>query len=493
MNAKHVLFAGLISCTLTSPLFGQGNIFPSTQQDFALASTPNNTGLTVVHDAHQVAVYDDGSGSYYFDCIKPGTPIVVFQDVHSGNDPDVAYYKPDNIVSVIFEKAGNIYVQDYLLTSTSPSVVYTIIGTNFVGNGVYPNIDINSNGDGLVTWDDGGIIYAAYYKPGYVGPHTAVGHGSQPDIIQTDDWDMGAITYIESGGDLMIETFVGPHILSGIYTPVTSWAYSPNSIYEFPRIAADRNMYYGGDRQHMTVVAQDYNTQGSAQVDGFFILYGTTMNGPVDVNSDFNSCGGDYPLPAVAYLQGKPRVIWSQIYPSGCTTASNPINYNDVFVSEFNPDGSPSFDYLQVNQTSGQFASFSRNAIASEYDYQNLITPTTYQSGVLYSDNVKLYWKGISSTNPSYLEEQITANHEKEIFSLTTNQLDQTIEVISEDDAPASFTLLDNAGRIVELKNVVNNGQTYTIDISHLSGGMYFLQCSSEASEEVFRVLQVRK
>ena len=59
--------------------------------------------------------------------------------------------------------------------------------------------------------------------------------------------------------------------------------------------------------------------------------------------------------------------------------------------------------------------------------------------------------------------------------------------------APARQLILDNAGRVVELKNISNNDNTYIIDISHLSGGMYFLNCSSTAGQEVVRILQVTK
>ena len=63
----------------------------------------------------------------------------------------------------------------------------------------------------------------------------------------------------------------------------------------------------------------------------------------------------------------------------------------------------------------------------------------------------------------------------------------------SESDDAATFQLLDNAGRVVELREISSEGNVYSIDITHLSGGMYFLHCSSVAGQEVLRVLQVSK
>ncbi|MDG1332833.1 MAG: T9SS type A sorting domain-containing protein [Crocinitomicaceae bacterium] len=105
-----------------------------------------------------------------------------------------------------------------------------------------------------------------------------------------------------------------------------------------------------------------------------------------------------------------------------------------------------------------------------------------------------MFWKRRNAAVPSYIDEQNNITEERgNNFSLVTSPVDQTIEVQSESDDLATFQLLDNAGRVVELRDVSNNNNVYRIDITHLSGGMYFLHCSSAAGEEVLRVLQVNK
>lgn len=232
-----------------------------------------------------------------------------------------------------------------------------------------------------------------------------------------------------------------------------------------------------------------------AQVDGFFILNGTTLNGPVDVNSDFTTCGGDDPLPAVTYHLGRVLVIWNQSNFAGCSTLVPPstVTTEEVLVRYFNSAGSPATNYLQVNQLVSNYVSLSRNSISTEYDGAYLVTGTNYHSGVLYNDTGDLFWKGTSSGNPNYMDESGITGTREENFSLVTSPVDQTIEVLSENDAPANFQLLDNSGRMVDVKTISNNGNQYSIDISHLSGGMYFLHCTSEGNEEVLRVLQVTK
>ncbi len=496
MFIQKLLSVGFFAASITLNANAQ-QIVPSSQPDTPLGGFPNNTGIAIAPAIDlQAAVNDDGGGNFFVNWIEGASGNVVDNDQGNGNDPDVAYYLNADLLAVVYEQGGNIMINRYSLVTLSPTADYTLSGTISVGSGTYPNIDIASNGNGIVTWEDGGQVFVRTYDvtSNSLGPVVNAGQGNQPDAVAMDNADFAGVTYVDQG-KLIIDFIFYPPLNSAAYSIANQWVQYPNDGYRFPRIASDRHEFYGTNALNFTVVAQDYNPTGSAQVDGFFILNGTTLNGPVDVNSNFTSCYGDDPLPVVTYHLGRVLVMWNQNNSAGCATLVPPsaTSTEEVLVRYFNSAGSPATNYLQVNQIQSAFVSVSRNAISTEYDGAYMVTGSNYHSGVLYNDTGDLFWKGISSSNPNYIDEQgITATRENN-FSLATSPVDQTIEVISEDDAPATFTLLDNAGRTVELKTIANNGNNYSIDVSHLSGGLYFLHCSSKGNEEILRVLQIRK
>lgn len=469
----------------------------STANELALWGAPNSTGLAVIPGSMdiQAAVFDDGSGDYYIQWIESTSSTVVDADQQPGTDPDVAYYANEDLVTVVYENGGNVFIDEYFLTSLSP-LDYVLGNTIYVGNGEYPNIDMASTGYGIVTWENGGDVFVSTYTPGTVGPMVWAGGGTQPDVVVTDNYDLAALTYVDPAGELMIETISYFNLFSSSYSIVTSWGpYTPSNFYEYPRIAAERNQFFGGNLENFTVTVQDYGSS-SPIVEGFFVTNGSTMNPAVIVNPDFLSCGGDMPLPVVAYERGRVKIAWSQEYPGTCSglSQSNPnASHNDVFVRMFNPTGTISGDYLEANQWQSTFAPVSRHSLASRYDGVYGVNNSNFQSGILFNDVGDLFWKGIYPGNSVYMDEAgISAEREGSTFSLVTSPVAQTIEVLSETDDVASFQLLDNAGRIVELRDITSNDNVYSIDITHLSGGMYFLNCSSASGQEVLRVLQCK-
>lgn len=496
MKLKLVLF-GCLSAGIGLGTSAQ-QINNSTQQDTQIWGLPLNTGIAIAPGFDvQAAVFDDGGGQYIINWIESATNNVVDQEFNYGNDPDVAYYVHHKSLAVAYENGGDIFIDEYKLSSLSPNPDYSLSNTIHVSSGEYPNIDIASHKEGVITWEDNGDIYASAYLMGNgVGPIVYVGNGKQPDAIATDDYDIGAITYINPAGELIIERFVFFELWAGNYNVVDSWLAQPNIEYEFPRIASERQQGFGGNNQNFAVVVQDYGPNGSAAVDGFFINNGYNLNPPVSVNTDFVNCGGDLPLPVVTYHLGNVRVVWSQYHPGGCASVSQngTPTMDDVLSKDFDPYGNPiTGDYEQVNQLMSGFNSYSRNAVSSEYDGAFSVNSMNYHSGVLYSDQGDLFWKGIYNGNATYMDESgITAERDNN-FSLVTSPVDQTIEVLSESDDIATFEMLDNAGRVVELKTISNDGNVYSIDISHLSGGIYLLHCASNTSEEVLRILQVTK
>ncbi len=501
MKSKKLLIAACLSFGVGLGLNAQV-IVNSSAPDTQLGGTVDHTGLAISPGTVdvQAAVYSDGTGDYYIDWMEGSSGTILDHDKQAGNDPDVAYYVDENAVVVVYVNGGDVWIDEYYLTSTSP-VDYTLVNTLNLGSGQYPNIDIASTEYGIITWENAGDIFVTPYLVGSgFGPIVHVGSGVQPDAIVTDNYALAALTYIDAGGDLVIETIDYFNLFSGNYLIVSNWTYSPIQIYEFPRIASNKNAQYG-NLENFSVVVQDYNTTpGSATVDGFFVTNASTMNGPVLVNPDFANCYGDYPLPVVVYQQGRVRVAWSQTHLGGCSGLTQTLSGgldDDVFVRMFSANGATSGNYLEANGwQSGAYSSYSRTSIASRYDGTNSgsVNNSNYQGGILFSDQGDLFWKAVYPANPSYIEEQniITEDHRNN-FSLVTSPVDQTIEVLSKSDNFASFEMLDNAGRLVELKTISSSDNVYSIDISHLSGGMYFLKCSSETGNEILRVLQVTK
>lgn len=497
MKTKKLLIAASLTFGLGMGVNAQ--IINSTQPDMGVWSNPDNTGLAIAPGLDvQAAVYDDNWGNYHVSFIESASSTIVDHEMNSGYDPDVAYYANADALIVGYENGGDVFVDEYYLTFT-PGIDYVYGGTYHISGGKAMNVDMNSHGHGVLTWEDGGDVFACtYHLGGGVGPVTHIDGGIQPDIVLFDNDQEVAITYIQGGpgGPLFIETMDHGDLSSGNHSPIHQWQYPPVQLYEHPRIASNRNVNFGGSPDNFTVVAQDYNNFPSAMVDAFFVTNGSTMNGPVSVNPNFATCYGDDPLPVVTYHLGRVRVAWSQYYQGGCSGLSqtNPNNEDDVLAKEFSQNGGTSGNYLEVNQHQSTYGSFSRTSIASEYDGNYSVNFSNYHGGIIFNDIGDFLWKGLSNAiGPNYMEENNTISEQENNFSLATSPVDQTIEVVSKSDEMATFQLIDNAGRVIELKTISTEGNNYSIDISHLSGGTYLLHCSSAAGDEVLRVLQVTK
>jgi len=493
MKSKKLLLTGCLAIAVSFGIDAQ--IINSTQPETNIAPAMNNTGLAIAPNLDvQAAVFADGSGSYRIYWIDGSTGAVVDIDGNSGNDPDVAYYSNADAVVVAYENGGGIYVDDYYLAGLGP-VNYTMNSTTGVSGGTHPNVDINSKGRGILTWEQGGDIYVCAFNigPFTAGPVVGINGGTQPDVVLLDDNKTVALTYIQ-GGDLVIETMDYNDIAAGGYTPFGSWNYGGMLGYEHPRIAGQRNSNFSPS-DDFTVVAQDDNGT-LPEVHAFFANAGAITVGPILVNSAFMSCSGLDPLPVVAYNRGRVQIAWTQKYGGGCSGLwqSSPNNEDDVLIKSFSPSGFTSPTHEEVNQFQSSFTSFSKTSLATEYDGNYLINNSNWHESVLFNNPGDLFWKARSAANPSYIEEQMLISEERgNNFSLVTSPVNQTIEILSESDDLANFQMLDNAGRVVELKTVSNDGNLYSIDISHLSGGMYFLNCSSITGQEVLRILHVVK
>lgn len=499
MKTKKLLLSSFLAVGMTLGVNAQ--IQNATNPDLTVTGTTIHTGLAIAPALDvQAVVYDDGLGSYKIDWIESATSTIVDSDGNTGNDPDVAYYSNADAVVVAFEKGGNIYVDDYYLSTVWPTPDYFMNTTTGISSGSYPNVDMNNYGDGILCWEDAGWVWVCSFNIGTFtpGPIVQVAKGSQPDVILLDNNNGVALTYIDQSGKLHIETSDYFAITLGGYSLWNQWVYAPVNWYENPRIASQRNSAFGGgffgSSKDFTVVASDYN--GSTyEVQAWFVAGGVMVSPSVLVNNDFLACPSKYPKPVVAYERDRVHIAWTQFYTGGCSGLwqTTPNNEEDVLLKTFDALGNTSTWYEEVNFVQSNYHGTAEASISTEYDGSYMIDNFNWHEAVVFNDPWKLYWKTRNVGLPNFINEGTPELARESVFSLVTSPVDQSIEILSSDDAPAVFQLMDNAGRMVEVMKIESNGNNYSLDISHLSGGTYFLKCSSTASEEVVRILHVTK
>ena len=499
MKTKHFLLVTCLSLGATTTI---GQVINPVQPDVNLAPVgPANTGLAIAPavDVH-AAAFEHGCGSYRIYWLDGPSGTILDADNNPGFDPDVAYYANADALVVAYENGGAIMVDDYYLSTLSP-LNYVRFGTTGVAGGTYPNVDMNSSGNGILCWENGGDVYACSFNIGTFtpGPVTMIANNvTQPDIILLDDNNTAAVTYVDQGsGDLRVEIFDYWALTTGAYVPWMTWNTPPMTFYEYPRIASQRNSMFSSVKD-FAVVAQDFNG-GEYEVHGFFFLGATSLTGPVVLNAPpliGGGCAWQQPKPVVAFDRNKIDVAWGQEYSCSGLSSGSGLD-DDIVLGEFDIFGNningPTF-YYEVNQVQSAYAGISGTSISTEYDGNYMITPSNYNEGILFSDPSTLRWKRRNAPMPNFISEpgDGTLLSEVQTFSVENNPVKETIQVVSVSDAEATFELYDNAGRRLEIKQLSNGNNTYSIDISHLSGGTYFLKCTSAADEEVLRVLQVR-
>ena len=115
-----------------------------------------NSGLAIAPniDVH-AAVYDDGN-IFHVNWIDGPTGAVIDNHIWKGVDPDVAYFSNESALAVVFEYYGKIIVQEFQLTTVFP-VDYSLVAQQSIDYGTYPNIDMNSGGRGIISWEDAGV------------------------------------------------------------------------------------------------------------------------------------------------------------------------------------------------------------------------------------------------------------------------------------------------------------------------------------------------
>lgn len=483
---------------LTSCLFlaSQGNsqIINAVNPETSVAGVVVNTGLAIAPFYHfQAIVFDDPSFSTYRIEWRDNTGVLQDWDVQPGYNPDVAYYSNADAVVVAYENGGQIFVDDYYLFTLGP-LDYNLNANNNVANGTNPNVDMNSLGNGVLTWEDGGFVFACTFNIGTFtpGPIVPIAPGSNPDIILLDNNNEVIITY-EQGGALMMESYDHFALMSGGAAIINSHMIPPSGAgWELPRVASQRNSNFG-PADDFTVVAQENNGGGLYTVAGFF-FNGSASFTPQFVNQGVANCGNLAPKPVVAYERKFVDIAWAQKYAPSCVTFGGigPGPWLDVLSARCDNMGNNIYGvttYEEVNMIPLNFVG-SSTSISTEYDGNYNITSANYCEGIIFNDPGDLFWKKRDPAVPVF--KMAGEGMEDPIAVIKPADSDE-IQVIVEgmdamDDQTAEFVLVDNTGREIALSNTTKQGDSYYLDASALSEGIYLLNCTIGGHTKTVRI-----
>lgn len=516
----------LIGIALSAYQLNAQTVNPATQADLSITTTvpapPANSGIDLaphgdgsVFDLAAIA-YDDPTASYYeIKWIDPANNVISTQG-GAGGDPDVAYYSNPDLTAVGYcdwSSPSTVWLDVFVLTSfpgPPPTYAYIPGNINYIGNGEYPNIDINSFGDGAYCYEDGGQIKLLAFTPSgvtsFIGPTVTIGSGTQPDVIVTDDNDYAVVTFV-NGADLNVIILDYPDLQSGIVSVISNYNYtSRTSGFAYPRIASSK-MAGTLSPLDFSVVVEDQTSGGTDIVA--FSFFGLGLAGQYTVNQGLTGCTNSKPV--VTYTRNKIVYSWSADY-SSCFFSVAPPNatHTDVLLREY--DGmslSPlnGGDYFEVNMTQGSFYQ-SNIAIGSEKDGNYT---SSGKEATVYSDAGDIFWKyrapgtfyepakvqddnGIAaSSKQTHITGEHTFAATSDILSnqlkLMGNPVRSTITLYSNDARSTNVRLLNASGQEVNLEErIVKEDNQIKISVSDLSRGIYFLEGEINGYQKVMRV-----
>lgn len=486
MNKKNLLItASLFACSIVSI----AQIMPAVQPSTALWGSVTNTGLSVAPNIqHYAAVYDEPGGTDYRINWLDNTGSVVDDHNKPGADPDVAYYKNADLVFVAYTDGGDVYIDDYFLSTLSP-LNYNFGSANNVASGSYPNIDCNSQGRGVLCWQDGTDIFACSFYPGLtLGPPTLIASGAQrPDVVLLDNSDEIVITYTTTGGDIYIEKYKYMNLTTGTAAMTAQWMYNGSAPFGFesPRVASSRNANFGSANS-FTVVSEYHGSGGQNYIVGFFYDSGVLL--PSLVNPDNFNCDNNKPV--VTYERDLIHIAWASNSDAACASIPGGLGDN-VLLTEHKFDGTniaPGVLY-EVNNWSNSFVDASPS-ITAEYDAGYGITNSNYHEAIIFNDAGDLFWKARNTSTPSNFKQASTEENISEgIFQLAENPVQDFIYVVGTTDTDATFELFDNLGKRVLVNTVSNAKNHYQIDIAALPQGIYYLECKSGNNTETIKIV----
>ena len=462
--------------------------------DTPIWGTVQQTGVAIApHYKWSAVVNDDPSGNYIIQWLDPASGALLDMDMQHGRNPDVAYYSNADVVSVAYEMGGNIFVDDYTLATLAPT--YNLAAQSYVSNGFNPNIDMNSLGNGIVTWDDGVDVWVvAYNVVGNVGIPIGVSGGTQPDVALLDDNQNFVLTWIDPSGTWRTQTFNYGAITGAMPALVpTSAPITINPIgaqWEWPRIQSNRGNNFG-PADYYTAVAQD-DQGGTYDVYGlFFGGIGNVINFK-HVNNSLNLCGMDYPRPVVAYDRNFVHIAWAQEYSCHSYGPIPDGSERDVLLREYDFKGNLTTGvFEEVNLFNSDFV-HSTTSINTEYDASTGITSTNYFEAVVYNDPGGFFWKKRDVGTTVFRtvgSDNFTVQVDKGVGSnLITVEVSSLDESITEADIDMEFAVYDQSGRLIEIPTFERNGMTFQIDATSLEQGIYLLQYTLNGETKAERI-----
>lgn len=477
-----------------------GPVTPDVSVDPSVSS--NNTGLAVSpgNQAVYATVYETGS-NYEIRWLNSTGTTYDSEVVPYGADPDVAYYaKYDNTVVVYTNNEDhNVYIDNYYLNTPGDITNgYSKVSEDFVGPGRYPNVDIASNGYGIVSWEVNNAVFVRPFKVTntgiFLGPTVFVNTGKQPDVVildhQTSVGSTYSITYITPSGDLAIESYNYNNLTAGLLGPTIApytWPLTSGpEDFSFPRIAADRNSNFGANLDNFTVVAQ-YGSKAS--IYGFFNKSGAQI--PVIINPEIKECKNYFPV--VTYDRSRVRIAWTAYYFPSCNV-SGISGTENVLLREYDYAGNLSPFYLggmykKINMSLP--STYGGVSIASEYDgAYTPVTNSTFHEGMLWSGN-GIHWKYRQATSPLYKTSETDGELSNNVVQLLENpiQYNQIKLRVNGDYLPLNFALYDELGRSVSV-DVVHIGNEYILEASNLQKGLYLIKYNLNQTTHTLKVVK---
>ncbi|WNJ17631.1 hypothetical protein [Pontibacter sp. G13] len=401
-----------------------------------------------------------------------------------GVDPDAQFFANADVAFVAYQdlNAGSIIKIDQYALQTSP-LQYNLDKTFTVGPGRYPNLDINKDGNGVITWEEAGEIWVASFYTPVLGPPVSIGPGIHPDVILADDGQTVVLTYVD-GGELFIIQMDYTSLTMGTYSMIHMDVESPWVYFMYPRIAASRQGTYLTPLD-FTVVAEDVFNPTETRLVAY-TYQGGALAGDYEVSAGMTACL--HQRPVVAYQEDEILFAWSADY-NGCSFSLMPPNghFQDVLFAQYDANtltNTLGGDLIEINQAQGPF--FHRNvSIASRPD--GFGAYTTPEDGIVYSDAAELYWK--RRTSGGAYRKAAEAMPRVQILG---NPISESLLLSYPEEEEPEILLLNLMGQEINLAGMLSHrdglARVHTVD---LAAGIYTVVCRfADGETETHQVIR---
>lgn len=500
---KEILFFMLIVFFLVLKANAQVN--PASQPDNHFFYAPNsNTGVAIApnigsHDFTVTVADEIGGNGHMIGVHKNPMGLVQPLFANIGEDPDVAFgANPD----AFFVVSDDILSDEILLTEYHLNTLpfkYNQVNQFVIdfGGVSYPNIDMNAQWEGVVVYEKSGRIYARSFVPFGMGSSSVlIGIGTQPDVAMHETTGEYTITYLDSAGDLVIESHQYIPLTSGLPALTSSNTYPAPGSLNAPRIATIHNSAIGPFFSEFTVVV---STPASGEIWGYF-FDGSTMNPNILINIGTVGCQNDFPV--VAYQWDRVSIAWASDYlPCGLSGGSG----MGVLKEELDFMGNTMTGYIfdEVNQMGGSFNK-SKSAITSQYDGDYPIPGGFYNESVVYHDGFDIFWKNrninliptYKQGNSSEIDNQnkeLTSGNENtstnNLFSFKNITEDKILKIEMNGDQQKYVSIYNIQGQQLFNKTIDSNTHEIVINYTNLPRGLLIVHSITNGIKTAYKIV----